>query len=413
MFSTSSGDPPALVVSRRSDGLRSSLSRAGPHLPALAGVFAARGDCDRAAAGKGDGSSFLLGFFRAVLQTCGVAVSEFLKACRRESTRYTPIWLMRQAGRYQPEYRAVRERVSFIDLCKRSELAAEVTCLPVTQLGVDAAIVFADILLVLEPLEIGFEFIESEGPRILRPVRTAEDIDAIGSGVDVEERLGYVMQTIRLCRQRLPAGVPLIGFSGAPFTLASYLVEGGGSRDYLHTKKLMLTDPPAWQALLGRLTDTVVCYLNAQVDAGAQALQVFDSWAGCLGVHDYDRYVKPHMSRLFAGLRPEVPVIHFSTGNPSLYPSMREAGGQVMGLDWRVDLGEQWDRLGQVAVMGNLDPYSLLAPAKVLQERAQAVLEAARGRPGHIFNLGHGVPPQASVDKARSLVDFVHEKSAR
>jgi uroporphyrinogen decarboxylase len=320
---------------------------------------------------------------------------------------------MRQAGRYQPEYRAVRERVSFIDLCKRSELAAEVTCLPVTQLGVDAAIVFADILLVLEPLEIGFEFIESEGPRILRPVRTAEDIDAIGSGVDVEERLGYVMQTIRLCRQRLPAGVPLIGFSGAPFTLASYVVEGGGSRDYLHTKQLMLTDPPAWQALLERLTDTVVAYLNAQVDAGAQALQVFDSWAGCLGVHDYDRYVKPHMSRLFAGLRPEVPVIHFSTGNPSLYPSMREAGGQVMGLDWRVDLGEQWDRLGQVAVMGNLDPYSLLAPAKVLQERAQAVLEAARGRPGHIFNLGHGVPPQASVDKARSLVDFVHEKSAR
>ncbi len=340
-------------------------------------------------------------------------MSEFLKACRRESVRYTPIWLMRQAGRYQPEYRAVRERVSFVDLCKTSELAAEVTCLPVTQLGVDAAIVFADILLVLEPLEIGFEFTDSEGPRILRPVRTAAEIDAIRTGIDVGERLGYVMQTIRLCRQRLPSDVPLIGFSGAPFTLSSYVVEGGGSRDYLHTKQLMLTDPPAWQALLERLTDTVVAYLNAQVDAGAQALQVFDSWAGCLGVHDYDRYVKPHMQRLFAGLRPGVPVIHFSTGNPALYPSMMEAGGQVMGLDWRVDLGEQWDRLGEVAVMGNLDPYSLLAPVPVLQERAQVVLKGARGRPGHIFNLGHGVPPQASVDRVRALVDFVHENSAR
>ena len=320
---------------------------------------------------------------------------------------------MRQAGRYQPEYRAVRERVSFIDLCKTPELAAEVTCLPVTQLGVDAAIVFADILLVLEPLRIGFEFTDSEGPRILRPVRTPADVDAIAAATDVAERLGYVMQTIGLCRQRLPATVPLIGFSGAPFTLASYVIEGGGSRDYLHTKTLMLNDPSAWQALLDRLTDAVIAYLNAQVDAGAQALQVFDSWVGCLGVHDYDRFVAPHMSRLFSSLRPGVPVIHFSTGNPALYPSMMRAGGQVMGLDWRVDLGEQWDRLGEVAVMGNLDPYSLLAPVPVLQERARQVLEGARGRPGHIFNLGHGVTPQASVDRVRALVDFVHEHSAR
>lgn len=320
---------------------------------------------------------------------------------------------MRQAGRYQPEYRAVRERMSFIELCKTPELAAEVTCLPVTQLGVDAAIVFADILLLLEPLEIGFEFTEAEGPRILRPVRTAAEIDAICAGVEVGESLGYVMQTIRRCRERLPADVPLIGFSGAPFTLASYLVEGGGSRDYLHTKQLMLSDPSAWQALLGRLTDAVIAYLNAQADAGAQALQVFDSWAGCLGPGDYDRYVKPYMARLFTSLRPGVPVIHFSTGNPALYPSMKEAGGQVMGLDWRVDLGEQWDRLGEVAVMGNLDPVSLLGPVEVLQQRARRVLESARGRPGHVFNLGHGVPPQASVDRVRALVDFVHEQSAR
>jgi uroporphyrinogen decarboxylase len=340
-------------------------------------------------------------------------MSEFLKACRREPTQYTPIWLMRQAGRYQPEYRAVRERVSFVELCKTSELAAEVTCLAVEQLGVDAAIVFADILLVLEPLQIGFEFTESDGPRILRPVRTAADIDAVRQEVDAGESLGYVMQTIRLCRQQLPRAVPLIGFSGAPFTLASYVVEGGGSRDYLHTKQLMLGDPSAWDALLTRLTDAVIGYLNAQVDAGAQALQVFDSWVGCLGPQDYDRYVKPHMARLFSSLRPGVPVIHFSTGNPALYPGMKEAGGQVMGLDWRVDLGQQWDRLGEVAVMGNLDPMSLFAPVEVLQQRASQVLQSARGRPGHIFNLGHGVPPQASVDRVRALVDFVHEQSAR
>jgi uroporphyrinogen decarboxylase len=340
-------------------------------------------------------------------------VSEFLKACRREPTPYTPIWLMRQAGRYQPEYRAVRERVSFIELCKTPELAAEVTCLAVNQLGVDAAIVFADILLVLEPLEIGFEFTETEGPRVLRPVRSAAEIDAMREGIDAAERLGYVMQTIRLCRQMLPANVPLIGFSGAPFTLASYIVEGGASRDYLHTKTLMLSDPTAWQALLGRLTDAVISYLNAQVDAGAQALQVFDSWVGCLGPHDYDRHVKPHMTRLFSSLRPGVPVIHFGTGNPALYPSMKEAGGQVMGLDWRVDLGEQWDQLGEVAVMGNLDPISLLGPPEVLQQRASQVLDSARGRPGHVFNLGHGVPPQASVDRVRALVEFVHERSAR
>jgi uroporphyrinogen decarboxylase len=338
---------------------------------------------------------------------------EFLRACRREPTAYTPIWLMRQAGRYQPEYRAIRDRVSFIDLCKTPELAAEVTLLPVAQLGVDAAIVFADILLILEPLRIGFRFTENDGPQILKPVRTAGDIDAVREQIDAQAELDYVMQTIALVRSQLPARVPLIGFAGAPFTLASYIIEGGGSRDYLHTKKLMLQDAGAWDALMTKLTDAVADYLQAQVRAGAQALQIFDSWAGCLGVHDYDRSVKPHMQRLFARLPSAVPVIHFSTGNPALYRPMAEAGGQVIGLDWRVDLGTQWAELGEVAAMGNLDPISLLGPVESLQERARAVLRSAGGKPGHIFNLGHGVPPRASVDRVRALVDFVHEQSAR
>lgn len=340
-------------------------------------------------------------------------MSEFLRACRCQNTAHTPIWLMRQAGRYQPEYRAIRDRVSFIDLCKTPELAAEVTLLPVTQLGVDAAIVFADILLVLEPLDVGFCFTEGNGPRILKPVRTAADIDAVRERIDAQTDLAYVMETIRMARAALPPSVPLIGFAGAPFTLASYVVEGGGSRDYLHTKKLMLRDPAAWEVLMTKLTDAVVDHLNAQAQAGAQALQVFDSWAGCLSVYDYEKLVKPHMSRLFARIDPDIPVIHFSTGNPALYRPMSEAGGQVIGLDWRVDLGAHWTQLGQVAVMGNLDPISLLGPRESLLRRAKQVLDSAAGRPGHIFNLGHGVPPQATVDSVRALVDFVHEQSAR
>jgi len=211
----------------------------------------------------------------------------------------------------------------------------------------------------------------------------------------------------------LPEATPLIGFAGAPFTLASYVIEGGGSRDYLHTKALMLSDEGAWNALMTKLVSAVAAYLNAQVAAGAQALQVFDSWIGALNVADYRRYVLPHMKRLFGLLDKSVPLIHFGTGNPALYPSMREAGGDVIGLDWRVDLGGQWDTLGDVAVQGNLDPGSLLAPLDVMRARARAVLDGARGRPGHVFNLGHGIFPQASVDKVRALVDFVHEASAR
>jgi uroporphyrinogen decarboxylase len=340
-------------------------------------------------------------------------MTEFLRACRREPTAFTPIWLMRQAGRYQPEYRALRERFGFVELCKNPDLAAEVTLLAASQLGVDAAIIFADILLILEPLGIGFEFAKDDGPRIDKPVRTAADVNKVAGSIDAEQSLGYVLQAIRNTRSALPARVPLIGFAGAPFTLASYVIEGAGSRDYMHTKALMYGDLGAWNALMEKLVSALVNYLNAQVKAGAQALQLFDSWVGCLSPTDYSQYVAPHMRKLFASIDKSVPVIHFGTGNPALYPLMKAAGGDVIGLDFRCDLGPTWDALGEVAVMGNLDPYSLLAPLPELQRRAKHVLDGAARRDGHIFNLGHGIFPQASVDQVRALVDYVHEASAR
>jgi uroporphyrinogen decarboxylase len=320
---------------------------------------------------------------------------------------------MRQAGRYQPEYRALRAKYGFIEMCKSSDIAAEVTLLPVTQLGVDAAILFADILLILEPLGVGFQFTKDDGPRIDHPLRTSKDVDAVAAKIDAEESLGYVMNTIKKVRSALPSKTALIGFSGAPFTLASYVIEGGGSRDYMFTKGMMLGDTGAWNALMEKLTLAVAAYLNAQVKAGAQALQVFDSWIGALGPSDYARYVQPHMKRLFSLIDRSVPVIHFGTGNPALYPLMREAGGDVIGIDFRCDLGKTWDALGDVAVQGNIDPYSLLAPRAELQARAQQVLDGARGRKGHVFNFGHGMFPEASVDQVKALVDYVHEASAR
>jgi uroporphyrinogen decarboxylase len=340
-------------------------------------------------------------------------MSTFLKACRGEPTPYTPIWLMRQAGRYQPEYRAIRAKVSFVELCKTPDLAAEVTLLPIAQLGVDAAILFADILLILEPLGIGFEFTKGDGPHIEKPVRTTKDIDDVASEIKAEESLGYVMDTVRRVRKGLPANVPLIGFAGAPFTLASYAIEGGGSKDYLHTKKLMYSDEGAWNGLMEKLTTAVIDYLNAQVKHGAQALQVFDSWVGALSPGDYARYVKPHMKRLFAALDKSVPHIHFGTGTATLLQHQKEAGGDVIGFDWRVELGPTWDKLGARAVQGNLEPYSLLAPREELKRRASEVLASAAGRPGHIFNLGHGIFPEATVDQVKALVDHVHETSQR
>jgi uroporphyrinogen decarboxylase len=340
-------------------------------------------------------------------------MSAFLQACRGEPTSYTPIWLMRQAGRYQPEYRAIRAKVSFVELCKRPDLATEVTLLPVSQLGVDAAILFADILLILEPLGIGFEFTKGDGPHIDKPIRTNADIDAVSSEIDATSSLAYVMQTVKQVRAGLPKEVPLIGFAGAPFTLASYAIEGGGSRDYRHTKQLMYSDEGAWNVLMTKLTSAVIDYLNAQVKSGADVLQVFDSWIGALSPHDYGRYVQPHMKRLFASLDKSVPHIHFGTGTATLLEQQLAAGGDVIGFDWRVELGPTWDALGAKAVQGNLDPYVLMAPREELKRRASDVLASANGRPGHIFNLGHGIFPEASVDQVRALVDHVHEASAK
>jgi len=341
------------------------------------------------------------------------ADAPFLRACRREPTSYTPVWLMRQAGRYMPEYRAMRARHGFLELCKTPAAAAEVTLQPVERLGVDAAILFADILLVLEPLGVGLEFAAGDGPRIARPVRSAADVGKLPD-VDVEDALPFVFQTVRLARAALGGRVPLIGFAGAPFTLASYLIEGGASREFLRTKRLMRAAPAAWHALMARLAGITGRYLAGQVAAGAQAVQLFDSWVGALSPADYREYVLPHSRAALSAVPPGTPVIHFGVGTATLLQLMREAGGDVIGLDWRVDLGAAWARLGAgVAVQGNLDPAILLADPPEIRRAAAAVLDAAARRPGHVFNLGHGVHQETPVDHVRVLVDAVHELSAR
>ena len=336
-----------------------------------------------------------------------------VRAARREPTPVTPVWLMRQAGRYLPEYRALRERYGFLELCKTPAAAAEVTLQPVRRFAVDAAILFADILLLLEPLDVGLEFARGEGPVIHRPVRSEADVGRL-KPIDVESSVGAVFETVRLVRRELSPAVALIGFAGAPFTVASYVVEGGASRDFLWTKRLMYETPSAWHRLLEVLADATATYLNGQIDAGAQMVQLFDSWVGVLAPDDYRTYVLPHTRSVIQALRPGTPVIHFGTGTATLLPLMREAGGDVIGLDWRVDLDRGWAAVGHdVGVQGNLDPALLLARPAMLRERVQAILARAGGRPGHVFNLGHGVHQSTPVDHVRALVDMVHELSAR
>ena len=338
----------------------------------------------------------------------------FLKACRLELADCTPVWFMRQAGRYMAEYRKLREKHTLLEICKTPELAVEVTMQPVQALGVDAAIIFADILLPLEGMGVAVEFSPEEGPVILNPVRTRSDVEALRLA-DPQEHLGFVLKSIAGARAVLNGKIPLIGFGGAPFTLASYMIEGGGSRNYLRTKSLMYSDPQAWDLMMSKLSDTLSRYLLAQVHAGAQAIQVFDSWVGCLGPADYRQYCLPHYSTLFRTLREGgVPTIHFGTSTADLLPLMREAGGDVMSIDWRTDLDDAWERIGQgCAIQGNLDPITLMAPWPLLKQRAQDILDRAAGRAGHIFNLGHGILPSTPVDAVKRLVDFVHEYSAR
>jgi uroporphyrinogen decarboxylase len=341
-----------------------------------------------------------------------LANSPFMRACRREPVPYTPIWLMRQAGRYMKEYRDVRARVDFLELCKTPELAAEVTVTAAERLNVDAAIIFADILLILEPMGMALEFAKGEGPVIHNPLRAGSDVERLRE-VESIESLDYVLDAIRLTRRALPPDLPLIGFSGAPFTLASYMIEGGGSRNYIYTKRLMYDDAGAWHALMSLISRALVRYLNAQIDAGAQAVQLFDSWVGCLSPTDYREYVLPHTRSIIRNIKPGVPVLHFGTGTATLLELMREAGGDVIGLDWRVDLRDAWQRLGDVAVMGNLDSVALFANQDFIRAQAKQILERAGGRAGHIFNLGHGILPETPVENVIALVDAVHEMSRR
>ncbi len=311
------------------------------------------------------------------------------------------------------EYRALRERVPFLELCKTPDLAAQVTLEAVERLGVDAAILFSDILLIIEPMGVGLEFSAGDGPVIHRPVRSEKDIDALQK-VSPQESVPFVFETVRKIRSSLPSHVPLIGFSGAPFTLASYLIEGGASRQYLETKRLMYQDPEAWNALMAHLVRAITAYVNGQITAGAQAIQLFDSWVGCLAPQDYRAFLLPHMQALIQGLTPGVPIIHFGTGTAGLLELLAEAGGEVIGVDWRIDLDTAWQRIGEDrAVQGNLDPLALFAPLDTLRQQVQRILGQTRGRSGHIFNLGHGILPQTSVDQVIALVDMVHEISSR
>lgn len=339
--------------------------------------------------------------------------SRFMRAVRREPCDTTPVWLMRQAGRYLPEYMAVRSKVAFKDLCKTPALAAEVTLTAQQRLNVDAAILFADLLPMLEPMGIELEYAQGEGPVIHNPVREAKDVGRIHPLQNLDA-LDFVFDAVNLIRRSLAADIPLLGFAGAPFTLASYVIEGGSSRNYVATKSLMYTDRGAWHALMETLVSSLVLYLRAQLDAGCQAVQVFDSWAGCLSPADYREFVLPYSKKVFQGLPADAAAIHFLTGNPSLLPLASEAGGNVIGLDWRVGLSEGWALAGETkAVQGNLDPVLLFADLATLKQRTQQVLREAAGRPGHIFNLGHGVLPETDHEKAIALVDMVHELGAR
>lgn len=339
--------------------------------------------------------------------------SRFVRACRCEAVEATPIWLMRQAGRYMAEYRAVRKNHSILEICKSPELAAEVTITAAEKLGVDAAIIFADLLLPLEVMGQAFRFEAGEGPVIERPLRTEKDVDALVT--HNAKDLGYVAESVRRVTGHFGAKLPVIGFCGAPFTLASYMIEGGSSRNYVHTKNMMYNAPAAWQALMRKLVEVLAIYAAEQAAAGADALQIFDSWVGCLGLEDYRQYVLPFATDLVRRLQAtRVPIIYFGTDTSALLPAMKETGAEVIGVDWRVPLDQAWSSLKfQGAVQGNLDPVMLFAEQKNLLSRAEAILGQAGGRPGHIFNLGHGILPETPVENVKALVQFVRDWSGK
>jgi uroporphyrinogen decarboxylase len=338
--------------------------------------------------------------------------SRFVLACKALPVDRTPVWFMRQAGRYMPEYRAVRKQHSLIEICKNPQLAAEVTITAAEFLKVDAAIIFADLLLPLEVMGLPFHFSSGEGPVIESPVRSGEDIHRLR--IDCAGDLGYVADAVRVVAKHFGNKLPVIGFCGAPFTLASYMIEGGGSRHYINTKTLMYSQSQAWDELLGKLVAVTSEYARAQVEAGADVIQVFDSWVGCLSVEDYRKLVLPRTTELIRSLKSSgAPVIYFGTDTSTLLSSMKETGADVIGLDWRIPLDEGWKLLrNHGAVQGNLDPVLLFADWKQVKAGARRILDQAGGRPGHIFNLGHGILPETPVENVRALTEYVQENSA-
>jgi uroporphyrinogen decarboxylase len=336
--------------------------------------------------------------------------TRFLDACWGKPVDRTPVWLMRQAGRYLPDYMRVRSKCTFLELCKTPDLAAEVTIQPVDILGVDAAILFSDILTPVEPMGMKLDFVP--GPVFENPIRTMDDVENLRIP-QMEEDVPYVLETIRILRRELAAKVPLIGFGGAPFTLACYMVEGKGSKDFARIKQMMYAAPEVYGALMEKVTEMDRHYLNAQIAAGAQAIQIFDTWGGILSPADYERFVLPYTAKLIAGLdKADIPVIHFVKGAGTMLDTVKKVGGNVMGLDWHVDLGKARDILGAgMAVQGNLDPTVLYAPREFIEKEVKRILDENAGRPGHIFNLGHGILPTVPPENAIFMVECVHRLS--
>ncbi len=335
--------------------------------------------------------------------------SRFLDACRRRPTDVRPVWFMRQAGRYMKQYREIRAKHSILEICKRPDLAAQVTLQPVEMLDVDAAIIFADLLLPVEPMGLKLSFVAGEGPLIENPVRTSHDVDALS--ISNTDDLGYVGESIQMVSRALAGKTPVIGFVGAPFTVASYMIEGGASRHFLNVKKLMYNDETLWRRLMGKLVDVLGPFAILQVAAGARAIQVFDSWVGALGADDYVRYVAPYSRALIERIRSTgVPVIHFGTGAGGFFRELHAAGGDVMGVDWRLNIDQAWmDISYRSAIQGNLDPAALFAPLPELKAKVHELLKRTGTRPGHIFNLGHGILPETPVENVKAVVQMVRE----
>lgn len=339
--------------------------------------------------------------------------SRFLKACRREHVDVTPVWFMRQAGRYMQEYRTLRSQYSLLEICRTPDLATEVTLQPIRRLEVDAAILFSDLLLPLAPMGLPFDFVKGEGPQIERPIDGPADIERLRV-FEPRQALGYVFDAIRQIQKELNQRVPLIGFAGAPFTLASYAIEGGHSNNFAKTKSLMYGHPEHWHRLCEKLSRVVADFLVAQIDAGVDVVQVFDSWVGALDATDYREFALPHTRAIFDAIGTRVPTIHFGTGTSTILEELRDAGGDVIGVDWRIPIDEAWERIGTThAVQGNLDPTLLLGPPARMLQQTDAVLRRIGGRPGHIFNLGHGILPSTPVEHVQMLAHYVHTASRR